>query len=159
MNETVLHFNAPPTLDLDASGAGTGFTTTFTERDAPIPIVDTDVSITDPDNAALNSAKIVLTNAKPSDVLSIVGTLPGGIGSSINTSVPGQITINLFNSASLADYQAALGQIRFSNYERCPGYHRSRYRDHRQRQRRQQQCGARDGPRRRFAVEDDGLQR
>ncbi len=115
VNVTILRFNAPPTIDLDASGGGTGFTTTYEERAAPIRIVDTDISITDPDNAALNKAKIVLTNAKPGDVLSIQGPLPGGIDSSIDTSVPGQITITLTNSASLADYQTALGQIRFNN--------------------------------------------
>ena len=120
VSATVLHFNAPPSLDLDASGAGTGFTTTFTERDAPIPIVDTDVLITDPDNATVASATIVLTNAKPADVMSIAGALPGGIDSAIDTSVPGQITIHLTNAASLANYQTALGQIRFSNTSAVP---------------------------------------
>jgi hypothetical protein len=120
VNETILHFNAPPTLDLDASGAGTGFTTTFTERGAPAAIGDTDVLITDPDNAAMSSADVVLTNAKANDVMSIIGTLPGGIGSSIDTSVPGQITVHLFNSASLADYQTALHQVGFSNTSTVP---------------------------------------
>jgi hypothetical protein len=120
LNTTILHFNAPPTLDLDASGAGTGFTTTFTERDAPIRIVDTDISITDPDNTTMSQATIVLTNAKASDVLSIAGALPGGIDSSIDTSVPGQITVHLFNTASLAEYQTAIGQIRFANTSAVP---------------------------------------
>jgi hypothetical protein len=114
VNETILHFDAPPTVDLDASGVGTGFTTTHTENGPATAIVDSDVSITDADDAVLFSAQIVLTNAKPNDVLSIAGALPVGIDSSINTSIPGQITINLLNSATLADYQTALGQIRFS---------------------------------------------
>jgi VCBS repeat-containing protein len=120
VNETVLHFDVAPKVDLDASGAGTGFTTTFTENGAPIAIVDTDVSIVDPDNANLDAATIVLTNAKATDALSIAGALPGGIDSSIDTSVPGQITLHLLNSASLADYQTALGQVRFANSSDAP---------------------------------------
>ena len=120
VNETVLHFDLAPAVDLDASGAGTGFTTTFTENGAPIAIVDTDVSIVDPDNANLDEATIVLTNAKETDALSIAGALPGGIDSSIDTSVPGQITVHLLNSASLADYRTALGQVRFVNSSEAP---------------------------------------
>ena len=120
VSETVLHFDVAPKVDLDASGAGSGFTTTFTENGAPIAIVDTDVSIVDPDNANLDAATIVLTNAKPTDALSIAGALPGGIDSSIDTSVPDQITLHLFNSASLADYRTALGQIRFVNSSDTP---------------------------------------
>src|SRR4029077_8087258 len=53
-------------------------------------------------------------------VLSVAGALPGGIASSIDTSVAGQITLTLGNSATLADYQTALGQIRFSNTSENP---------------------------------------
>ena len=88
VNTTILHFSAPPVLDLDASGAGTGFTTTYTENGAPIRIVDTDVAISVIGNGAVGSATVVLTNAKAGDSLSIAGTLPAGIGSSIDTSVP-----------------------------------------------------------------------
>jgi hypothetical protein len=115
VNATILHFDVPPALDLDASGAGTGFTTSFTENGAAVAIVDTDLSITDPDNTTLDKATIVLTNAKAGDVLSVVGALPFGIDSSIDTSVAGQITLTLANSASIADYMTALGQVRFSN--------------------------------------------
>ena len=120
VSETVLHFDAAPKLDLDASNAGTGFTTTFTENGAPIAIVDTDLSIADPDDVNLDTATIVLTNAKPTDALSIAGALPGGIDSSIDTSTPGQISLHLSNSASLADYQTALGQVRFVNSSDTP---------------------------------------
>jgi Cadherin-like/FG-GAP-like repeat len=112
---TVLHFDEPPTIDLDLSAAGTGFTTTFTENGAAVPIADTDVLITDPDNAAMASARIVLTNAKPGDSLFVAGALPGGIASSVDTSVAGEIRLTLFNAAAFADYQTALSQVRFSN--------------------------------------------
>jgi hypothetical protein len=120
VSETVLHFDTAPKLDLDGSNAGTGFTATFTENGAPIAIVDTDLSIVDSDDVNLDTATIVLTNAKPTDALSIAGGLPGGIDSSIDMSTPGQISLHLFNSASLADYQTALGQVRFVNSSDTP---------------------------------------
>ena len=61
------------------------------------------------------SLQVVLTNAKPGDRLFVAGSLPGGIGSSVDTSVAGQITLTLFNSAALADYETALTQVRFEN--------------------------------------------
>ena len=112
VNATVLHFDVPPTIDLDASGAAPASpppsprtarrsrSSTPTSR-SPMPTTPT-----------LASATIMLTNAKAGDSLSIAGTLPGGIGSSIDTSVAGQITVHLCNSASFADFQTALGQIR-----------------------------------------------
>ena len=45
VNATIVHFASPP-LDLDASAAGTGFTTTFAENGAPLAIVDTDMTVT-----------------------------------------------------------------------------------------------------------------
>jgi hypothetical protein len=53
-------------------------------------------------------------------VLSVSGALPAGLSSSIDTSVAGKITIALGNSATLADYQTALGQIRFNNTSENP---------------------------------------
>jgi hypothetical protein len=117
---TILHFDVPPTVDLDASGTGTGFTTTYTENGTGIGIVDSDVLISDSDTAAMNSATIVLTNAKAGDSFSIAGTLPGGIDSTIDTSVAGKITVHLLNSATLADYQTALRQITFANSSENP---------------------------------------
>src|ERR1043166_8863489 len=65
-------------------------------------------------------ATIVLSNAKATDALSIAGALPSGIDGSIDNSVAGQITIHLAGAASLADYQTALGQIRFVNSSDAP---------------------------------------
>ena len=114
VNETLLHIETAPKLDLDASAAGTGFATTFTENGGPLAIVDTDVTVTT-GIADLDSATIVLTNARAGDSMSIAGMLPGGIDASIDTSVVGKITMHLSSSASVADYQTALDQIRFVN--------------------------------------------
>ena len=118
-NQTILHFDAAPVVDLDSGSAGTGFTASYTENSAPIAIVGAD-TVTDSDNANMESATIVLTNAKAGDSLSIAGILPGGIDGSIDTSVAGKITVHLVNSASSADYQTAFAQIRFSNSSENP---------------------------------------
>ena len=66
------------------------------------------------------SARVVLTNASAGDVLSVVGGLPGGIASSIDASVAGQITLNLTGTSSLANYRTALQQVRYSNNSENP---------------------------------------
>jgi hypothetical protein len=119
VNETILHFDLAPAIDLDSGSAGTGFTASYTENAAGIAIVGAD-TVTDADNANMDSATIVLTNAKAGDSLSIAGLLPGGIDGSIDTSVAGQITVHLTNSASSADYQTALAQIRFGSSSENP---------------------------------------
>jgi large repetitive protein len=119
VNETVLHFDVAPVVDLDGSTPGTGYTTTYTTGNAPIAIVNND-SVTDPDTANADSMTIVLTNARAGDALSVAGSLPGGITSSVDTSVPGQITLRLTNSASMADYQTALAQVRYVNSNVSP---------------------------------------
>jgi hypothetical protein len=64
---TILHFAGAPSLDLDVSGAGTGFTNIFNKSGPSIRIVDTDVAISDPDSSAMSSAAVVLTGRQPVD--------------------------------------------------------------------------------------------
>lgn len=113
--------NDAPTLDLDASDntlgviGGTDFSTTFTENDLnlTVNIVDTDVIVSDVDNANISNATINFTNVKQGDNL-IIGTLPAGITSSVSNSL-GNITITLSGSASKAEYETALKSIVFVN--------------------------------------------
>ena len=110
--------NDAPVLDLDANdsaGAGSNYTATFTDTGSAVAIADTDVSIVDLDNANMVSATVTLTNAKAGDILAVNGTLPGGIGATVNTATPGVITVSLSGSASKAAYAAALDQIVFSS--------------------------------------------
>jgi Ca2+-binding RTX toxin-like protein len=110
---------AAPVLDLDAndsSGAvGSGFQTSYTEKQAPVRLADVDVSITDADSTVLQGATITLTNAQAGDVLSVLGALPAGITASVNGGV-----ITLTGEASLAAYQAALREIGFSSTSSNP---------------------------------------
>ncbi|MFJ5369853.1 DUF4347 domain-containing protein, partial [Bosea sp. CER48] len=109
---SVTAVNDAPTLDLDASGAGTGFATGYVENGSGIAIVDTDVAISDPDNATMASATIIITNAQAGDLLAVAGTLPTGITASYNATT---FTLTLTGTASQAAYQTALQQIRYSS--------------------------------------------
>ncbi|WP_194792938.1 cadherin domain-containing protein [Caenimonas koreensis] len=115
--------NDAPVVDLDASGGGTGFTSTFTEgagaaQGAAVSITDTDVSLTDIDSANLGSATITLTNRQSGDVLSVNGALPGGITTTGYDSGTGVLTLS--GTATKAQYQTALSQIQFSNTSQNP---------------------------------------
>jgi len=109
---TINPVNDAPLLDLDASGAGTGFSTTYTEKGAGVAIADTDSLITDVDSANMASATIVIANGQAGDVLSIAGALPAGITASWN---PATFTLTLSGSATRAAYETALEQLRYSS--------------------------------------------
>jgi hypothetical protein len=112
---TLVHFAFAPNVDLDGSAAGNGFATTFTENGTPIPVADTDISITDADSTELTFAVVKLTNAFAGDSLAVSGALPSGIFATVDTSIPGEITVSLNGTASLASYQAAIRQVVYAN--------------------------------------------
>ncbi|WP_436091784.1 beta strand repeat-containing protein, partial [Devosia sp. LjRoot16] len=106
-----------PTLDLDASAAGTGYAAT-SAAGAATAIVDSGVTIADVDNTELTSATITVTNHKTGDLLSIAGSPPAGISASSYNSSTGVLTLT--GIGTLAQYQAVLQQLRFSNGESHP---------------------------------------
>ncbi len=108
---------APPALDLDTGTAGVNYATTFTENGAAVSVTDPTVDITNSTN--VTGATITLTNAQTADTLSL-GSLPGGISGSVDTSVPGQITVTLSGTATAAAYETALHGITFSNSSDTP---------------------------------------
>ena len=98
---------------------GASYATTYVENASPVSIASTATKIVDVDDTNIESATIVLTNAQAGDVLSYT-TLPAGMAASIDTSTPGQITIRLTGSATLALYQDAIRAIGFSNTSDSP---------------------------------------
>ena len=112
-----------PALDLDAGGVAgpaTILRPIIPANGAAVAIANTSVSLTDADNTTLASATAVLTNAKAGDILSISGALPAEI-TAVTTTGPGTtITVTLTGAATLADYQNALKQFRFSKSARPP---------------------------------------
>ncbi|HEY9023675.1 MAG TPA: type I secretion C-terminal target domain-containing protein, partial [Burkholderiaceae bacterium] len=111
----VVPVNDAPALDLDgndSTAAGTGYAATFVENGSAVAIVDADLAIQDVDSGVLHSATIRIDNVQAGDTLD-VGPLPWGISAAVYDPTSG--TLMLSGSASLADYQAALHSITFSN--------------------------------------------
>jgi Ca2+-binding RTX toxin-like protein len=113
-----VNFAATTTAQV-AANDGSGFASSFTEGGAAAAIARNAV-ITDPDSANMIRATIRLTNAQSEDLLSIAGALPAGITSSFGPVVAGQITLILSGSASLAAYQTAIQQVRYSSTSQNP---------------------------------------
>ena len=118
---TVSALNDPPALDLDgndSTAAGTSYAGTFTEDGGAVAVADADTVITDIDDTDLAGAVVTLTNPQAGDVLSVAGALPGGITAVVNGA--GTAGHALSGTASLADYQTALTQVRFNNTAGAP---------------------------------------
>ncbi|MDK9703948.1 MAG: tandem-95 repeat protein [Sulfuritalea sp.] len=108
----VAAINDAPVLDLDGSAAGTGFSNYFIRAggsSSAVRIADLDDVVSDVDSANLSGATVTLTNVQVGDVLA-AGTLPSGISAAIAGNV-----VTLSGSASVADYQAALQAVTFTN--------------------------------------------
>jgi CshA-type fibril repeat protein len=105
--------NVSALTQVDAT-AGVNFATSYTENGPFVSIADTDNSVRDIDSANMVSATIVLTNAFGGDVLNI-NSLPAGISGSVDTSVPGRITVQLTGTASKDAYAAAIRAVTFGN--------------------------------------------
>ena len=109
--------NSAPVIDLDPDDSSfstrTTFQTIFTENGTPIPIADTDTTITDLDSTTLASATITLQNHQPGDLLTVTLPLPGIIVASAYDSGTGVLTLT--GNATLDEHEAALRQIRYSN--------------------------------------------
>ena len=100
-----------PGVDLDASGAGIGFATTFTQGGAAVAIADTDADITATFDA-VGGVTVVLTNAKAGDALSATG---GPLDVTVDNSQPGRITLLISGPGSETDYENALKSVTFSS--------------------------------------------
>ena len=103
--------NAAPVIDLDGSAAGTGYATILPKGTSTVPLVDTDVIISDADDTAMEGLTVTLINPKTGDQLAVNGVLPAGITVSSSTAS----TIVLAGLASIADYQVAARQLTFNN--------------------------------------------
>ena len=116
-----------PALDLDASGAGTGWTTTFKENGTAVAISDIDAVVTDADDANMASGSIVLTNKQTGDRLSIGGTpVTNGTTGTINgltytvIDTGTSVSIALSGSATKTVYASTLQAITFDNTTETP---------------------------------------
>ncbi len=90
----------------------TPYSGTFTEDAGGVQISDLSI-VTDIDSPNIQSATITITNVQTGDVLSVFGALPPGIAAGAYNPGTGELTLT--GSASPADYQTAIDQIRFEN--------------------------------------------
>ncbi|MDH0748953.1 retention module-containing protein [Pseudomonas sp. GD03842] len=108
---TVIPVNDAPFIDLGNGSAG--YTADYTENQQGVSIAGK-VSITDPDDARVQSATVTLNNAQKGDVLSIADQF--GLTVKIdNDLAQNKITVTLTGSASAETYQKAIAAITYSN--------------------------------------------
>ena len=122
---TITPVNDPPAVDLDASSAGTTFTSgPFTEAAGAVNIANSNAVITDPETAdQIERLTVTVTNPEAEDLLLInggAGALPAGISidSTANgtpTGSPLTLTLTLTGAAPPADYTTALRLVQFNS--------------------------------------------
>ncbi|WP_177175901.1 Ig-like domain-containing protein [Sphingopyxis sp. YR583] len=111
--------------------SGRDWTASYTENGTPVSIADTDASITDGDNANMQSAAIVLTNEQAGDRFRIGGVagtiLSNGSTGTINgltytvVDTGSTITIQLTGSATKAVYADTIESVFFESTSDNPG--------------------------------------
>jgi hypothetical protein len=106
---------APPTIDLNGVGTGTGFAATYVAGNAPLPIVDSaNLTITDPSGATLVAATATLVAPQIGDVLAANTT-----GTKIVANFNGT-SLALTGNDTLANYQQVLRSVTFNNTTLIP---------------------------------------
>ncbi|MEL7079407.1 MAG: Ig-like domain-containing protein, partial [Cyanobacteria bacterium J06582_2] len=111
--------NSPPNIDLDLDDSSSATVNDYQasfQVGTPVVIVGGDVTITDDDDVNIEEMTITLTNRPDGDAiegLSVNGVLPTNINTTGYNPATGVITLT--GSASLADYQTAIGQIEYDN--------------------------------------------
>jgi large repetitive protein len=103
------------TLESPPSGSGTGTPLNYNENAGPVPI-DPGITLTDPDSPNLTGATITLTGFVPGqDVLTFLNQPP-----IIGTFNPATGVLNLTGTATVAQYQAALQSVTYTNTSNNP---------------------------------------
>ncbi len=115
--------NPAPVLDLNGPAAGIDFAATFTEGGGAVAIVDpSNLTVIDPDSLNLASATITLTNlldtGQETLAVSAATVAPNTPITAAYNAATGLLT--LIGSAPLAQYQAALRTVTYSNAAAAP---------------------------------------
>ncbi|HYE85703.1 MAG TPA: VCBS domain-containing protein, partial [Vicinamibacterales bacterium] len=111
---TIAAVNDAPVLGGSAGTVG------YTENGAGM-VINPTVTVSDVDSAGLASAAITLTNVKAGDVLAFTndGSTMGNIA--VSSSLAGELTLtSAGNTATAAEWQAALRSVTFSNTSESP---------------------------------------
>ena len=104
-----------PAIDLDFDNSTTGgrdYRTNYDQGGTTVGIADTDIEILDNADDSLGGAQIRVRDPQPDYLLSVdTSLLPGDITATAYDPVTGILSLN--GSASPADYETAIGLVRF----------------------------------------------
>jgi hypothetical protein len=116
----VIAENDAPVIDLSGPAVGAAtetkdYVTAYTQGKGSVSISAASITVTDPDNTTLATAKITLSGKQNGDVLDLTGvsTATGGRVTT-STDANGVITLKGSATSTLADFQAAIHAITFS---------------------------------------------
>ncbi|MEM8749871.1 MAG: tandem-95 repeat protein [Pseudomonadota bacterium] len=123
VNLTITAVNDAPQIDLDAVAIGTGFSVDYEENQTGVSLVNSDIEITDVDNASFASATFTLTNGYVGDVLE-VGALPAGFSFSTIPAgalvADGAVVATLDGPGTLADFRTAMQAVTYRSVSERP---------------------------------------
>lgn len=113
-NITINNINDAPVLDL--GGINGSFTTTFTEDGGAVPIVDSDLTLTDSDTAMMTSATITINNIANGAAEVLAATVSStGIVATYSSGV-----LTLTGPTTVANFQQVLRTITYNNTSQAP---------------------------------------
>ena len=108
-----------PEVDLDADDSSTAtindYNRIVTVENGVAPVADADITITDPDSTFLVQSTVTLTNPLAGDLLTAPTTDPGWPAGITVSPLSTSSNIILEGNAPIADYEAALQLVEFSN--------------------------------------------
>lgn len=115
---TITAVNDAPTIDLNGTGAGTGFTAPFAVGGGAISITDTDLDVVDPDDTHLETATVTIVNLQDSAAESLTANTSGtSIVANYNV-LQGQLVLT--GSDTVANYRRVLRSITYNNTSLTP---------------------------------------
>jgi len=115
-SQIITQLNAAPAVDLAASAAGTGRLTTYPIGSAAVAIAAADAAITDADSTVLASMTVTITNRPDGDAEVLAADTSGtSLASAYSNGV-----LTITGAADLADYQAVLKTVQYSNTASSP---------------------------------------
>lgn len=116
---TVLPVNDPPVIDLNGAAPGLNFTTNFVSGLGPVAVTAADATITDVDNANLESLTVKLLNFPDGNAEILTAASPTS-AITITPYDPATGLLQFNGKAPLADYQSALRSITYNNSQELP---------------------------------------
>ena len=115
---TITAVNDAPTIDLNGTGPGTGFTVPFAVGGGPVNVTDTDLDVIDPDDTHLETAVVTIVNLQDSAAESLVANTSGtSIVANYNV-LQGQLVLT--GTDTLANYRRVLRSITYNNTSLTP---------------------------------------